>query len=308
MKIGTLKEVDIRDLWKHEQYDFSNWLAEEENIAYLNDILGLTLVDVNKEAYVGSYRCDIVAVDETDGTKVIIENQLEASNHDHLGKIITYASGLDAKVIVWIVKQAREEHRSAIEWLNNNTRSGISFFLIELHAYKIGDSDPAPKFEVIEQPNDFVKASKSVSASDSLNKSQTERLAFWNLFNDEIVAHDKPFNVRKATTDHWYDVAIGNSYSHISITLVNSDSFIGIELYIGDKKELFDDLYAHKDEIEAETGLAFDWQRLDNKKASRILHKIDGLNFDDHSNYPELMDETIKKVVIMREVFKEYIK
>lgn len=308
MKIGTLKEVDIRDLWKHEQYDFSNWLAEEENIAYLNDILGLTLVDVNKEAYVGSYRCDIVAVDETDGTKVIIENQLEASNHDHLGKIITYASGLDAKVIVWIVKQAREEHRSAIEWLNNNTRSGISFFLIELHAYKIGDSDPAPKFEVIEQPNDFVKASKSVSSSDSLNKSQTERLAFWNLFNDEIVAHDKPFNVRKATTDHWYDVAIGNSYSHISITLVNSDSFIGIELYIGDKKELFDDLYAHKDEIEAETGLAFDWQRLDNKKASRILHKIDGLNFDDHSNYPELMDETIKKVVIMREVFKEYIK
>ena len=104
MKIGTLKEVDIRDLWKHEQYDFSNWLAKEENISYLNDILGLTLVDVNKETYVGSYRCDLVAVDETDGTKVIIENQLEASNHDHLGKIITYASGLDAQVIVWIVK------------------------------------------------------------------------------------------------------------------------------------------------------------------------------------------------------------
>lgn len=111
MKIGTLTEVDIRDLWKHEQYDFSNWLAEPDNIAYLNDILGLTLVEVNKEAYVGSYRCDIVAVDETDETKVIIENQLESSNHDHLGKIITYASGLNAKVIVWIVKQAREEHR-----------------------------------------------------------------------------------------------------------------------------------------------------------------------------------------------------
>lgn len=308
MKIGVLTEVDIRELWKHEQYDFSNWLAEPENTAYLNDILGLTLVEVNKEAYVGSYRCDIVAVDETDGTKVIIENQLESSNHDHLGKIITYASGLDAKVIVWIVKQAREEHRSAIEWLNNNTRGGIDFFLIELHAYKIGDSDPAPKFEVIEQPNDFIKSSKYVTLSDSLNKSQTERLTFWTQFNDEIIAHGKPFNVRKASTDHWYDVAIGNSTCHIGITLVNSDSFIGVELNIGDDKALFDLLFSAREAIENESGLEYEWQRLDNKKTSRILHKIPGLDFDNHKNYPQLMDEVIKKVVIMRVVFKKHIK
>ena len=263
MKIGTLIEVDIRDLWKHEQYDFSNWIAKEENTAYLNDILGLTLVDMNKEAYVGSYRCDLIAVDETDGTKVIIENQLEASNHDHLGKIITYASGLDAQVIVWIVKQAREEHRSAVEWLNNNTNKHVNFFLIELHAYKIGDSDPAPKFEIVEQPNDFIKRSKNTSSgSNEMNKSQVERLTFWNMLNDEIVAHGKPFNVRKATTDHWYDVAIGNSNCHLSITLVNSESFIGLELYIDKNKDLFDALYKYKDDIESETDMAFDWQRL----------------------------------------------
>lgn len=308
MKIGMLTEVDIRELWKHEQYDFSNWLAEPENIAYLNDILGLTLVEVNKEAYVGSYRCDIVAVDETDGTKVIIENQLESSNHDHLGKIITYASGLDAKVIVWIVKQAREEHRSAIEWLNNNTQSGIDFFLIELHAYMIGDSDPAPKFEVIEQPNDFIKSSKNATSCDSLNKSQTERLTFWTQFNDEIIAHGKPFNVRKASTDHWYHVAIGNSACNIGITLINSDSFIGVELYIDDDKTLFASLFSARDIIENESGLDYEWQRLENKKASRILHKIPGLDFDNHKNYPQLMDEVIKKVVIMREVFKKHIK
>lgn len=115
MNIGKLEEIDIRELWRHEQYNFSNWLAKPENISYLNNILGLTLVDINKEMYVGSYRCDIVAKDETNDTKVIIENQLEVSNHEHLGKIITYASGLDAKVIVWIVKKATEEHRSAIE-------------------------------------------------------------------------------------------------------------------------------------------------------------------------------------------------
>lgn len=308
MKIGTLKEVDIRELWKHEQYDFSNWLAKEENITYLNEILGLTLVDVNKETYVGSYRCDLVAVDETDGTKVIIENQLEISNHDHLGKIITYASGLDAQVIVWIVKQAREEHRSAIEWLNNNTNKRVNFFLIELHAYKIGDSDPAPKFEVVEQPNDFIKGSKNTpSGNNEMNKSQGERLTFWNMFNDEILAHGKPFNVRKATTDHWYDVAIGNSNCHLSITLVNSDSFVGLELYIGNNKELFDALYENKDKIESETGMIFDWQRLDDKKASRVLYKMPGLNFDDHSNYHELMDEIITRIITMRTVFKDYL-
>ena len=308
MKIGVLEEVDIRELWKHEQYDFSNWLAKEENIAYLNDILGLTLVDVNKEAYVGSYRCDLVAVDETDGTKIIIENQLEASNHDHLGKIITYASGLDAQVIVWIVKQAREEHRSAIEWLNNNTNKHVNFFLIELHAYKIGASDSAPKFEVVEQPNDFIKGSKNTPlGSNEMNKSQGERLTFWNIFNDEIVAHGKPFNTRKATTDHWYDVAIGNSNCHLSITLVNSESFIGLELYIDNNKDLFDALYKNKDDIESEANMTFDWQRLDDKKASRVLYKMLGLNFDDHSNYHKLMDAVIEKIVVMRTVFKGYI-
>lgn len=115
IKLGRLEEVDVRKLWSHEQYDFSNWLAKDENIDLLNEVLGLTLVDIEKEVFVGSYRCDLVASDETTGQKVIIENQLEASNHDHLGKIVTYASGLDASVIVWIVKEAREEHRSAIE-------------------------------------------------------------------------------------------------------------------------------------------------------------------------------------------------
>lgn len=127
IKMGKLVEVDIRKLWGHEQYDFSNWLADKENLELLNETIGLTLSEVEKEVYVGAYRCDLVGKDEVTGEKVIIENQLEASNHDHLGKIITYASGLDANVIVWIVKEAREEHRSAIEWLNNNTATNINF-------------------------------------------------------------------------------------------------------------------------------------------------------------------------------------
>ena len=307
MGIGKLKEVDIRELWKHEQYDFSEWLSKKENIENLNEILGLTLVDISKETYVGSYRCDLFAKDETTGIKVIIENQLEVSNHDHLGKIITYASGLDAKVVVWIVKEAREEHRSAIEWLNNNTNNNANFFLIEIHAYKIGDSDPAPMFQVVEQPNDFIKNNKSTNRDESMNKSQAQRVEFWNQFNNVIIERGKPFNIRKATTDHWYNVAIGTSDAHIDITLVNKDSLIGVELYIPDNKKLFDKLFEKKEDIESNLGFKLDWRRLDNSKASRIVYHIKGLNFDDHSNYNELMNKTIDLAVLMRNVFKKYI-
>ncbi len=305
--IGKLEEVDVRELWKHEQYDFSNWLSQDENIEYLNDIVGLTLIDVDKEVYVGPYRCDIVAKDETSGITVIVENQLEGTNHDHLGKIITYASGLDAKVMIWIVKEAKEEHRAAIEWLNNNTNNEISFFLLEIHAYKIGDSKPAPKFEVVEKPNDFVKRSKKNIESGELNKSQGERLNFWEQFNQIVISRGKPFNLRKPTTDHWYDVAMGTSDAHIAIDLVNKDGRIVVECYINDNKELFDSFESHKEEIENELGFSLIWDRLDGKKASRIKYRIQGLNFDDHSNYNDLMNKTIDVVIKMRDTFKRYL-
>lgn len=305
--LGKLTEVPVREIWKHEQYDFSEWLSKEENISLLDDILGLSLVDLNKEVFVGSYRCDLVGIDETTGTKVIIENQLENSNHDHLGKIITYASGLDAKVIVWIVTEAREEHRSAIEWLNNHTDKDVNFFLLELHAYKIGNSLPAPQFAVIEQPNDFVKYSKPTSNSGDLSKAQSERLSFWTEFNEVLAIKGKPFNIRKPTTDHWYNISVGTSEAGISITLVGKENLIGIELYISDNKRLFDMLFEKKEEIENQIGLSFDWQRLDDKKASRIIYRIPGLNFDDHSNYEQLMNEIIDKAVKMRDVFKKYL-
>lgn len=307
VKIGKLTEVDVRDLWKHEQYDFSNWLAKEENIELLDDEIGLTLMDINKEVYIGSYRCDLVAKDETTGQIVIIENQLEETNHDHLGKIITYAAGLDAKTIIWIVKEAREEHKAAIEWLNNNSSEEIGFFLIELHAYKINDSLPAPMFKVVEKPNNFTKTSKQNYSDKELNRSQNERLMFWEEFNTVIVAKGKPFSVRKPTTDHWYDVAIGTSEAHLAINLVNKENKIVLELYILDNKKLFDHLYEDKEKIENTLQMNFSWERLDGKKASRIKHDVLGLDFSDHSNYPQLMDECIEKILKMRDVFKKYV-
>ena len=307
MKFGKLQEVDIRKLWSHEQYDFSEWLSKSENLEQLNEVIGLTLSEVEKEVYVGAYRCDLVGVDETTGDKVIIENQLEASNHDHLGKIITYASGLDAKVVVWIVKEAREEHRSAIEWLNNNTSDKLNFFLIEIHAYQIGDSLCAPKFEIVEKPNGFIKNAKGQSGSGEYNKGQSEKIEFWTRFNEILIERGKPFNVRKPTTDHWYDIAIGTSDAHVSLTIVNREHVVGVELYIPDNKELFEKLYLQKEEIDEKLGLHPDWQRLDGKKAARILYRMPGLDFEDHSNYDSLMNEMIDKAALFAKVFKKYV-
>ena len=307
MKLGKLKEIDIRKVWAHEQFDFSKWLASESNIQELGDVLNLSLTNVETEKFVGNYRCDILCQDELSGKTVLIENQLEPTNHDHLGKIITYASGLDAAVVVWIVAEAREEHASAIEWLNKHTDEEVSFFLLEIHAYTIGDSVPAPQFRIVEQPNDFAKTAKSLSQKGELNETQTCRLEFWTKLNDVIDQKGKPFNKRKPSTDHWYSVAVGTSQCHISIELVNKDHKIRIGLWIFDNKELFDTFAEHKEEIEKALGFALDWDRLEGKKASVISTDIPGLNFGKQDNYPELMDEIIDKVLLFKKAFTPYI-
>lgn len=307
MKLGKLEEVDIRKVWPHEQYDFSKWLATEENIKELGDALNLSLTDVETEKFVGNYRCDILCKDEITGKMVLIENQLEPTNHDHLGKIITYASGLDAAVVVWIVASARDEHASAIEWLNKHTDDEISFFLVEVHAYKIGDSDPAPQFKIIEQPNDFVKIVKAVSKNSDMNESQKNRLEFWTQFNEVVDSQGKPFNKRKATTDHWYNVAIGSSDASISIDLVNKEHRIRVSLWINDNKDIFDALFQRKDEIETALGFGLEWNRLDNKKASYICTYIKGLDFKKQDNYPMLMEQVVDLVLKMRNVFPKFM-
>ena len=156
--------------------------------------------------------------------------------------------------MVWIVREAKEEHRAAIEWLNNNTADDINFFLIEIHAYRIGNSDPAPKFEVVEKPNDFVKRSKVKGGDDELNKRHSERLFFWEQFNQVVASRGKPFNIRKASTDHWYDVAVGTSEAHVVINLINKNNHIVVEFYIKSNIALFNRLFEQKDAIEEQSG------------------------------------------------------
>lgn len=267
----------------------------------------MSLTNVETEKFVGNYRCDILCQDELTGKTVLIENQLEPTNHDHLGKIITYASGLDAAVVVWIVAEVREEHASAIEWLNKHTDEDVAFFLLEIHAYTIGDSIPAPQFRIVEQPNDFVKTTKNLSRKGELSETETRRLEFWNMLNDAIDQRGKPFNKHKATTDHWYTVAVGSSQCYISIDLVNKDHKIRVGLWINNNKEMFDMFSSHKSDIEGSVGVALDWDRLDGKKASVISTDIPGLDFNHQDNYNQLMNETIDKVLSFRKAFTMYL-
>lgn len=203
INLGKLNEIkDLRKVWPHEALDFTPWLAEDENLALLSDAVGLEITVDETESSVGDFNVDIYATETGTDRKIIIENQLEDTNHDHLGKLITYASGKSADVVIWIVKRAREEHRSAIEWLNNHTDENIAFFLLEIKLYQIGDSDIAVKFVVIEKPNDWTKEIKrQISSSPTLQ----DRLEYWMAFNEYAFANTafaKSFNRRKASTDH----------------------------------------------------------------------------------------------------------
>lgn len=306
IKLGKLKEVDIRKVRQHEQYDFSAWLAKECNITELWEALNLSLTDIETEKFVGSYRCDILCKDEITGKTVLIENQLEPTNHDHLWKIITYASWLDASVVVWIVEEAREEHASAIEWLNKHTDDEVAFFLVEVHAYTIWNSEPAPMFKIIEQPNDFAKTAKSLSKKWELTEAETRRLEFWEKLNEVIDERWKPFNKHKAMRFHWYSVAVWTTQCHIDINLLNNEHRIRVWLWIPDNKELFDRLYENKNEIESKLWKQLEWDRKNNSRASMVSTYIDWLDFDKQDNYHELMNKIIDDVVPMRKIFPQY--
>ncbi len=164
INLGTLEEItDLRSVWPHEAHDFTPWLAK--NIEILSDTVGIDILIEETESSVGNFNVDIFATDADTGKRVVIENQLEETNHDHLGKLITYASGKDASMVIWLVRKARSEHRAAIEWLNNRTDEEIGFILCEVKLYRIGSSELAPKFDIIEQPNNWVKEMKKSSGS-----------------------------------------------------------------------------------------------------------------------------------------------
>lgn len=307
MQLGKLERVELRDIWKHEALDFTKWLSKEKNLSLLSDAIGTDTISlIQTEANVGSFNVDILAEEGDEGRKVIIENQLEKTNHDHLGKLITYSAGHDAEIIIWLVKEVREEHKHAIEWLNEHVDSKVNFFLVEIELWKIGESAPAPMFQVVSRPNDWAKAIKRASGKGELTDHKTKQLAFWEGFNDYCALNKASFNQRKPYPQHWYNVAVGSSKAHISLNIVKSR--IGCSLWISDSKPTFDKLITYREAIESKLGKELIWDRKDNAKASEIVIWNDTIGLNAST---ERWDQAFKWLIDHCEnyktVFSEYL-
>ena len=236
--LGTIKKVDLKSVWPHEALDFTKWLAEESSLALLSEAVGMDLELREVESAVGSFRADIYAADTATGAKVIIENQLEDTNHDHLGKIITYAAGKGAEVVVWVVARARDEHRQAIEWLNAHTDDEAAFFLVEIEVWSIGDFLPAPRFNVVEQPNEWARA---VKASEGMSETDKIKLAYWTRYREVAEATPefmKEFSPRKPAKNHWSTLSCESSAYHMALLIDTQGGRTGIEFYVPDDKEI----------------------------------------------------------------------
>lgn len=306
--LDQLEEVDLRAIWSHETSDFTPWLAKEDNIAILADTLGLDGITVEEtESSVGNFKVDIYASETGSDRTIVIENQIEDSNHDHLGKLLTYAAGKSANVIIWIVKNAREEHRAAIEWLNKHSDEDVGFYLCEVKLYRIGNSKPAVKFDVIERPNNW---SREVRNSDAMNETQQQRYEYWTALMDYAFQNEdfaREFNRRTPTTDHWMDFSIGRSVCYLQVTQKLRDNKIGVGLCINKNgRELSDMLSNDKEIIESEAQMNFDWRfRSDNSLSGIFIKKSVALT--DRTQWNAQFDWIIDVMLRMKETFTPYL-
>lgn len=277
LNLSNITPVPLRDCWDNEATDFTPWLAEEKNIALLADALGIDeLVVESQEQPVGPFRADILCKDSSNNSLVLIENQLERTDHNHLGQILTYAAGLDAVTIIWIAERFTEEHRAAIDWLNRITDKDFNFFGIEIQLVKIGGLDAvAPIFKVIAKPNGWSKDVRSSShgGTDKNTSGQEAKLEYWTAYYEFMQNNPSSlFRPQSPSRDHWSSVAIGRSHFHINLLINMPERKATVHLVMADDsdKKYFDALYKDKDKAEASIGEKLDWRRLDGKKSSSI--------------------------------------
>lgn len=260
-ELGKLEKLeDLRNVWEHEAIDFTPWLAEEKNLALLSKTLKLnTIIVKEREAAVGDFKADIFAIEEGTGTRVIIENQLEPTDHRHLGQIITYAAGKDAGIIIWIVKEARDKHRQAVKWLNDKTSSDIDVYLVEIELWRIGDSAYAPKFNVVESPNIWQKANKD---SESSSETGLLQLNFWEKLKEYAEKRQDFkcfFPFFKITAKSWYNLNLKTSGIYIQLRFRTQKKKIYSGIYITNNKPLYKGFEKKKNALESQIGAPVFW-------------------------------------------------
>jgi len=304
--IGKINRRPLREVWKHEARDFTKWL--EENFDVLNEALDLELVAAVREQGAGSFSVDLVAED-ADGQPVIIENQLEKSDHDHLGKLITYLVAIGAKAAIWIVADPRPEHSSAVTWLNQSTAA--SFYLVKVEAIQIGDSPAAPLLTLIVGPSPEGRVVGGTKKE--LEERETSRKEFWTSLLERAKARTKVHAAISPGHLGW--VSAGAGISGLAYVYATTQRDTRVELYIdrgkggeAENKAIFDSLIQHREEIEKVYGESLTWERLEGKRACRIRKDFpDGSYRSDPQNWKPIQDRLIDSMIRLEKALKPQI-
>lgn len=303
--IGKVERIALRDVWRNEARNFTTWLAD--NLDILSETIGIQFTLVETEKSVGPFNVDILAEDPS-GNSIIIENQLEKTDHDHLGKVLTYTVNLDAKKAIWIAAETRQEHITAISWLNEYTP--LDFYLLKVEAIKIGNSEPAPLFNIISGPSE---ESKNLGTDKkALSSRHEKRIRFWETLLELSKTKTTLFSNVSPKSVHWISSGIG--LSGLSLNYIITQDSGGIELTI-DKgkgfkelnKKMFDFLLSKKEEIESNLGDILEWNRLDDKQSSIIRKRFYGTGLIHEDNWSEIQHRMIDFMIKFEKTFKKYI-
>lgn len=307
---GELKKVPLRSIWAHEALEFTPWLAE--NIDKLGNALGLELELVQQEASVGDFSLDLLAKDLGSAKNVVIENQFAQTDHDHLGKLLTYAAGFDASFVIWVAEVIRDEHRQTLEWLNNRSDNDTQFFAVVVEVLQIDDSKPAYNFKPVVFPNEWQKNKtkrKSQQHQGSM-KSEKYREYFQGLIDDLREKHLFT-SARAGQPQSWYSFTSGTAGLSYGANFCLGNK-VRTEIYIdhGDieaNQESFETLFGQKDQIEEEIGEVLSWEPLDGKRACRIAIYRDG-SIEATQNLDSIKEWHIHHLLMFKKVFSKRLK
>ena len=312
--LGKLIRIDLRDIWLSESAHFTPWLAREENLLILGETLGLELELEAQEKSVGPFRADLLCKDIGTNAWVLIENQLERTDHSHLGQLLTYASGLEAVTIVWIAARFTEEHRSTLDWLNRITDETFRFFGVEVELWRIGDSPAAPRFNIVSKPNNWNKlvtqAARVIDEAE-LTGTKALQLAYWGVLGSVLMAKGGPLaKERKPQPQSWMSYSIGRSGFGINASMSRPKRQVRAELYMSNPnaKAFFHLLYAEKAAIEADLGHPLDWEELPQGKDTRISTPLNDVDPEDQTDWTRQHDWLAAKLNELHRMFVSRVK
>lgn len=302
VELGKVEEVDLRTAWNSEAGDFTPWLASK-GLDTLCETLGLTLELSSVEQRTGAFRADIVAETE-DGEKVVIENQLEKTDHDHLGKCLTYAAVIGAKTIIWIAGEFCEEHQKALEWINDNSVDDIAVYGVQVKLMKIGNSLPAPVFDVVCKPNNVVRRSRQ-----PLGGTKEFQLLFWEDFCNAMKNANYPHSLQKADARPYYTVRVGSRLAHIANRCSLIKNKVSVNIYIPRLNAIptLAFLEGKKAVIESALGAAMDWEQGDSGQ-DKVIH-LERSDFDLHDNGGKIaaINWMVEKTIALRKCLNELL-